>query len=200
MNALFERFGADDVRELIAEYPLAWVCARGGAAERASLLPLIGEYDADGVLTHLVGHLSRTNPLCAALQADPVALILFRGPEGYVSPHHAGSREWAPTWNYAQLQIEGETAFEPDITDEALDLLIDAMEAGRPEPWTSAELGDRYAPMRRAIIGFRMRVTKMRGTFKLGQDERPETLRSILARLPDPALVRWMRRFNPERG
>lgn len=200
MNPLFEHFGDDDVRALIGEYPLAWVCARDGAANHASLLPLIGEYDADGALTHLVGHLARSNPLCTALQADPVALILFRGPQGYVSPGHAGLRDWAPTWNYAQLRIEGEPAFEPDITDEALDLLIDAMETGRPDPWAAAELGDRYAPMRRAIIGFRVRVTKLCGTFKLGQDERPETLRSILASLPDPALVRWMRRFNPERG
>lgn len=200
VNALFERFGVDDVRALIAEYPLAWVCARDAAVDHASLLPLVGEYAADGTLTHLVGHLARANPLCAALHADPAALILLHGPQAYISPTHAGTRNWAPTWTYAQLRIEAEIAFVLDMTDEALDILITAMESGRDAPWAATELGDRYVPMRRAIIGFRARVTKLRGTFKLGQDERPETLRSILASLPDPAMVRWMRRFNPEQG
>jgi transcriptional regulator len=53
--------------------------------------------------------------------------------------------------------------------------------------------------MLEAIVGFRAQVTRVAGKFKLGQDERPETLRSIVARHPDPVLVRWMRRFNEER-
>jgi hypothetical protein len=32
--------------------------------------------------------------------------------------------------------------------------------------------------------------------FKLGQDERSETLQSILAAHPDPETCRWMERFN----
>jgi transcriptional regulator len=199
MSPAFDRFDAGDVRALVTEYPLAWVCARDGEADHASLLPMIGEYDADGALTHLVGHLARQNPLFPALVADPSALFLFRGPEAYVSPADAGLRDWAPTWVYAQLRVEGDIAFEPDITGDALDMLVTTMESGRAEPWQITELGNRYGKMLGAIIGFRVRVTRLRGRFKLGQDERPETLRTILASLSDPALARWIRRFNPGR-
>lgn len=196
---VFERFGAADVRALIAEYPLAWVCARGGDRAEASLLPLVGVHDEAGELTELIGHLARSNPLHAALADDPRALILFRGPEAYVSPEYAGERDWAPTWNYAQLVIDAEIMFDAARTGEALDVLIEKMEDGRERPWRSHELGARYHGMLNAIIGFRARVTGLRGKFKLGQDERPEILDSILADLPDPAVRRWMRRFNQGR-
>lgn len=199
VSAKFEQYGADDVRDLIAGFPLAWVCAADGRADHASLLPLIGGYDAEGRLTHLIGHMARRNPLVAALSAEPRALLLFTGPQAYVSPEHAGLRDWAPTWNYAQLRIEAEIVFEPDAIDTALTVLIDAMEKGRDEPWTVAELGTRYVPMRQAIIAFRAEVKSVSGKFKLGQDEAPATLQSMLDTLPEEAVVQWMRRFNAGR-
>ncbi|RYY28525.1 MAG: FMN-binding negative transcriptional regulator [Sphingomonadales bacterium] len=198
-RSLFERFNHDDVRALIAEYPLAWVCAGDPGGPEASLLPLIGVYGADGELTELIGHLARTNPLYAALRDDPRALLLFRGPAAYVSPEHAGRRDWAPTWNYAQLVVGAELIFDADETEAALDVLIDAVESERSDPWHSGELGERYHGMLGAIIGFRARVTDLRGKFKLGQDERPETLQAILASHPDAEMCRWMRRFNEGR-
>jgi transcriptional regulator len=200
VSATFEQFDASDVRDLITEFPLAWVCAADARADLASLLPLLGAYDDAGELTHLIGHMARHNPLFAALTADPHALILFRGPEAYVSPEHAGTRDWAPTWNYAQLRVEVDVIFEPDETVTALDLLVDAMEEGRNEPWTAAELGARYVPMQRMIIAFRARVKKVGGKFKLGQDEAPATLRAMLENIPDEPTVRWMRRFAARRG
>lgn len=195
MTGPFERFGDADVQALIADYPLASVVASARPAV-TSLLPLIGEYDAGGRLVTLIGHLARSNPLHGALAADPRAVLLFRGPQGYVSPEHAGRRDWGPTWNYAELVIEAEVRFDDALTEEALDVLIEAMERGRAAPWRSSELGPRYIGMRERIIGFRAHVTGVSGRFKLGQDERPETLRSILATYPDPALRCWMERFN----
>jgi transcriptional regulator len=194
--SVFNQFDHQDVRDLIAEYPLAWVCARNGAAEHASLLPLLGEYDENGRLIKLIGHLSRGNPLYTALTADPRALVLFRGPEGYISPADAGDRNWAPTWNYAQLRIEAEVSFEAISTKEAVTALTDTMESARPHPWEAAELGARYSLMTPRIIGFRAGVSRLCGKFKLGQDESLEILRAILANVREPALARWMKRFN----
>jgi transcriptional regulator len=126
-------------------------------------------------------------------------LVLFQGPQGYISPGWVRDRTWGPTWNYAQLRIEAEVRFDPDGGDAALAALVQAMEAGRDAPWRVDALGSRYRPMEQAIIAFRARITALRGRFKLGQDERPEILADILARLPDPALARWMRRFNKGR-
>lgn len=196
---LFERFSDADVRALIEAHPLAWVCAGEGAAIDASLLPLIPIFDADGRLVELIGHMMRSNPLHAALQRDPRATILFSGPDAYVSPEHAGRRDWAPTWNYAQLRIGTEIVIDAGLTEYSLKILIDAMEAGRPEPWEVDELGPRYHAMLERIIGFRARVTGLSGKFKLGQDEGAETLHRILAALDGDAVTGWMRRFNAGR-
>ena len=193
---LFERFGDADVRALIEGFPLAWVCGGGAGAVEASLLPLIGVYDGEGRLIELIGHLMRSNPLHAALTADPRATILFSGPDAYVSPEHAGRRDWAPTWNYAQVKIGAEIAFDEALTETSLKVLIDAMEAGRAEPWSVEELGPRYQGMLTRIIGFRARVTALSGKFKLGQDEDDTTLHAILGALPDAQSVAWMKRFN----
>ncbi len=197
--SMFERFGDGDVRALIEAYPLAWVCAAGAEGMEASLLPLVGRYDDAGQLIELVGHLMRANPLHSALKRRPHATILFKGSDAYVSPEHAGTRDWAPTWNFAQLQIGAEIALNDTFTGTSLDILIHAMEAGRPEPWTTSELGPRYHKMLEKIVGFRARVTSVSGKFKLGQDERPEVLRTILESMPDAATAEWMQRFNNER-
>lgn len=193
---LFERFDDADVRTLIEGYPLAWVCGGGAGALEASLLPLIGVYDDAGRLIELIGHLMRSNPLHHALRDDPRATILFGGPDAYVSPEHAGRRDWAPTWNYAQVKVSAEIAFDEALTEYSLKVLIDAMEAGRAAPWSVAELGPRYGGMLTRIIGFRARVTGLSGKFKLGQDEDGATLHAILGALPDADSVAWMKRFN----
>ncbi len=196
--SIFEQFACDDVRALIEAYPLAWVCG-GGADMEASLLPLVGVFGEDGSLVELIGHMGRANPLHAALAADPRATILFKGPDAYVSPEHAGRHNWGPTWNYAQLKIGAEITFDPAFTAASLQILLEAVETGRPQPWNVDALGTRYETMLAQIIGFRARVTSLSGRFKLGQDEAPETLQSILGALPDAATTAWMRRFNPGR-
>ncbi len=194
--SVFEQHRLADVRDLIAEFPLALVGVQGAINPPPSLLPLLGDYDETGRLIELVGHMSRRNPLRAALEAQPNAWVQVQGPQSYISPELAGSRDWAPTWNYAQLWIEAQVSFTPEETSAAVRRLVETMEAGRASPWGVDGLGDRYAAMEAQIIGFRARVTQVRGRFKLGQDEAPEIARAIIAGSTDLALARWMTRFN----
>lgn len=197
-TSIFEQFEENDAADLIAEYPLAWLCPMG-AGELATQLPLIAERDPSGSITRLIGHMARTNPLWPKLAAERNALVLFQGPQAYVSPATVGRRNWVPTWNYAQLRIKGQIRFLPDRGDAALSLLVDTMERSQPEPWHVAETGKRYGQMIQSIIAFDVDILSLTGRFKLGQDETSETLRAILANHPDAGLVRWMKRFNKER-
>lgn len=196
MSDLFTRYETGDVRDLIAEYPLAWLCAAEGRADLATQLPLLGEYDEEGVLTHLLGHIPRRHPLVPAWEGDARTLVLFEGPHAYISPDQAGIRDWAPTWNFAQLSIEGELALLPEETGAALTALVEVMERGRANPWDISALGARYDGMAARVIGFRVRVTRLVGRFKLGQDESPEVREAIIESLGDVPLARWMRRFR----
>ena len=195
------RFDArpEDLSALIAEFPLAWVSPGRDPAEHASLLPLLAETDEAGEIVSLLGHMARRNSLYPALQANPTALILFVGPQAYVSPACVSNTAWAPTWNYAQIRIEADIQFLPDQGGYALDELVEAMDTRDQTGWKAADVGPRYKAMEKAIIAFRARITKINARFKLGQDEDELSLHEILARHPDQELVRWMRRMNAHR-
>lgn len=191
----FEHYDDAEVRTLISEYPLAWLIAADGKADQAAQLPLLGEYDDTGALESLFGHIPWRHPLVRALQQNGQVLVLFQGPQAYVSPGQVGIASWAPTWNFAQLSIEATLEFLPEETGSALTTLVEFMERGRPAPWDVSAMGERYEMLANRVVGFRARVGRIVGRFKLGQDERPEVRDTIIRSLGDTPLARWMDRF-----
>lgn len=148
--------------------------------------------------------MARSSPLCAALQRDARALLLFSGPQGYISPSWVSNRTWAPTWNYAVVQFLVTIAFDeaPARLAAHLDDLVGAMERDRPGAWERSELGARYETLQRMIVAFEARVVEQRARFKLGQDERDSVFADIteaLGRSDSEALLAWMRELNPRR-
>lgn len=194
-----QRFAARDdadIVRLVDEHPLAWIVSAAAPGNAATPLPLLPDVDAKGRLVALTGHFSLHNPQVQELQNDGRALILFSGPQGYVSPATTTQQQWAPTWNYSVVRFEVNIEFRPAETRLALERLIARMELDQPRPWTLEQLGDRYEKLVQHIIGFRAHIHAQRATFKLGQDERRTTFDEIVATLGDPVLVRWMRDFN----
>lgn len=191
----------EDVVRLIRENPLAWVVSGRGAGMGATPLPIRPRLGADGKLEQLLGHFSRSNPQLDGLRADPRAMILFMGTQGYISPSWMGDRAQAPTWNYAAAQF----LVELDLVEDAAGIeyllrdLIDAMEEGRPKTWRMEELGPRYDGLSRGIVGFRARILQTQAVFKLGQDERDDTFADILTGLKATGMSElgdWMARFS----
>ena len=177
-----------DVVALIAAHPLAWLVSRDFDAMP---LPLLAECDAEGRLVSLFGHIARRNPQVAVWERDPGALILFNGPQAYVSPTLVSKPDWGATWNYAVLRIAAEIAFVPAETDTSLRRLAAHLE---PEGgWHVDAMGERYHQLIGQIVAFRATVTACQATFKLGQDEADETFTEIVCGHPDPQLVAAMR-------
>ncbi len=203
-NARYAPASAAEVLRLIREHPLAWVVS-AGAAPRASLLPFRPEQVAsDGRIRSFLGHLARRNPHATLVAPGASALLLFLGPQGYVSPSWFRDRSQAPTWNYASVQylVTLEPLEDGAARDAVLADLVGAVEAGRPDAWSAAEMGPRYAALATRILAFRAVVAEERARFKLGQDERDDVYADItagLARAGDRALLDWMARANPAR-
>ncbi|PCI53269.1 MAG: transcriptional regulator [Alphaproteobacteria bacterium] len=200
MNPIFSQYQNEDVRRLIAEYPLAWIISPMATTSAASLLPLIGKYDAGGTLIALIGHMAVANPLNAVFTDNPTAMILFNGPQGYISPNYAGPRNWGPTWNYATLRIEAQIHMGKDMTEYALGVLIDQCEKHLKQPWTATELEGRYEGLLTFIIGFEAKIDALHATFKLGQDEKISIINNIIDAHPDPELRTWMQSFKNKDG
>jgi predicted FMN-binding regulatory protein PaiB len=193
-----------DVVRLLHDHPLAWVVSAATADFAAALLPLRPRFDESGQLLELDGHMSRANPLVAAFRTEPRALVLFMGPQGYVSPSWMADRTQAPTWNYAAAQFTVDVSLlgtDAEL-DPLLDDMVDAMEANRDHAWRAAEMGPRYRKLANRIIGFRAVVRSGRVKFKLGQDERDDVYRDIVTGLSSTGseeLAEWMRRCNAGR-
>jgi transcriptional regulator len=192
------------VLRLVLEHPLAWVVSLDAGEFRATPLPLRPCVGGDGRIEALEGHMARSNPLHAALQREARALILFSGPQGYISPSWMSDRTWAPTWNYAVVQFLVTIAFDetPARLDAHLSDLVSAMERGRPRAWHPSEMGARYEKIKNRIVPFEAKVLEQRAKFKLGQDERDTVFAEIteaLGRSGSDALLTWMRELNPGR-
>lgn len=188
-----------DLLRLIAENPLAWLVSARDGQFRAAPLPLLPEVNADGELVSLFGHCSRTNPLVAALGADPCGLVLFSGPQGYLSPSLVSDPVWVPTWNYAVAAIEVDVSFVEDETRTSVVQLADAMEADLPDPWTIERAGARVEPMLKRIIAFRALVRSVNATFKMGQDESLTAISELISGTGNADLAGWMTRMNAQR-
>ncbi len=194
----------EQVLRLVLQHPLAWIVSNDSGALGASLMPLRPRVGGDGRIAALEGHLPRSNPQFAALQRDGRALLLFSGPEGYISPSWVSNRTWAPTWNFAVVQFAVDIVFDetPARLDAHLHDLVEAMERGRPGAWKLEEMGARYDTLKRRIVPFDAKVVAQRARFKLGQDEGDGVFGEIaegLARNGQDALLAWMRELNPGR-
>lgn len=193
--------------DLTQQHPLAWVVCTTPQGPVAAVLPLLTHLDAAGRITRVEGHLASANPLVAALRGTPQALLLWLGPQGYVSPSWMADRTQAPSWNYASLQCHVQVQLQDDPVPlrAHLDALVATHEAGRACPWAAAEMGARYEQLAARIVAFSATPTAQRERFKLGQDERDDVYADILTGLaglsspPAAALAEWMQRSNPGR-
>lgn len=188
-----------DLLKLIAEHPLAWLVNHGNAGFDATPLPMLAETDGEGRLVSLLGHCSRRNAQVAALRANPAAVLLFSGPQGYMSPALVSKPQWAPTWNFAVAMIAIEVEFIEEETLASVEQLTDTMEASQPNPWTVADAGERVDQLLPHIIAFRAHVRAIDARFKLGQEETAEVAAELIAGTADTELADWMRRMNADR-
>jgi transcriptional regulator len=129
-------------------------------------------------------HLSRGNAQWRALEASPDALVVFLGPEHYISPSWYPSKrehgKTVPTWNYATVQARGRARV---IDDPAwllahVSALSDTQEGNRLEPWAVADAPESYiAGQLKGIVGIEIAIASLEGKFKASQN-RPEADRA----------------------
>ncbi len=122
-------------------------------------------------------HLARANPHCKELGEAGEALMIFQGPESYITPNwyptKADSGKVVPTWNYAVVHAYGR----PEVKDDAAWLrrhvgeLTAQQEQSEPKPWAVTDAPERYIDvMLRGIVGFRFVITRLEGKWKMSQN------------------------------
>jgi transcriptional regulator len=175
-------FREDDLavqHALIKAHPLGLLVTFGSDGLEANPIPFVVESSASTLGT-LKAHLSRANPQWRTFDPTQEALVVFQGPETYITPSwYAAKREHGkvvPTWNYAIVQARGRLTIrdDPDWLLQQITAMTERQEAPRPEPW---KVGDAPAPFVAAqlkgIVGIEIEITRIEGKWKVSQN-RPE--------------------------
>jgi transcriptional regulator len=169
------------IDDFVAKHPLGIVFSCATSDTMATPLPLLLFRNADGS-SELHGHFARANPHLGIVRTDKRALIVFQGPNSYISPSWMKDRTQAPTWNFTIVEFQVEILLHDDLASAraSVEELTSVMELSRPNPWSPKELGSRYEVLLPHIVPFRAPILRTRAKFKLGQNERSDVLKDIL--------------------
>ena len=182
---------------------LAWIEAQPFMALTAAPQGRVLIAHAPVVVRHLAGglaldfHLSRGNALAEALGAGFHGVLLSLGPDAYISPDWYESADQVPTWNYVSVEAEGAvTAMDEAGLFSQLDALSAQEEARHlpKPPWTRAKMSPGvFERMSRGIIGARLTVERLEGTFKFSQNKLPADVTGAVLALGDHPMAGLMR-------
>lgn len=138
----------------------------------------------------LVGHMARANGQWRTLPADGEVLVVFTGPNTYISPGWYGVAPRAPTWNFVTVQAHGHIRLIEDavrLRDMVITLSNAMEEPG--SPWKAAELDaaylDRLLP---GIVGFEIELSRLEAQLRLSQQNDEAVRRRVLATLEGGSL------------
>lgn len=182
---------------LVGAHPLgAWVC-HGAEGLLANHIPFFLDRDR-GPLGTLVGHVARANPVWRALGPAVPSVVMFQGPQAYITPtwypSHVEHGRVVPTWNYQVAHVHGVARAVHDAAWllQMLDRLTQAQENGQARPWRVADPPEDFtARLLAGIVGIELLITRLEGKCKASQDEaladRQGTVQGLRAQPGDAA-------------
>ena len=184
--AFFREDRIEVLHGLIRDYPFAQLVTAGGQGIEANPLPMLidPEPSPNGTLR---GHLARGNGQVAALREGAEALVIFQGPQAYISPSwYPGKAEHGkvvPTWNYVAVHAWGR----PRVIDDPTWLrrlvgdLTDTHERGRPNPWSADDAPEDFiAAQLKAIVGIEILIDRIEGKCKVSQNRSEPDRRGVV--------------------
>jgi len=172
----FEETRVDVLHQLMRAEPFAMLVTMGAGVLDANHLPL--ELDAEPApLGTLRGHVSRANDVWRTGDPAVEALVVFQGPQRYVTPEwyptKAETGKVVPTWNYVVVHAYGTPRFVEDVgwLRAHVGRLTAIHEAGRERPWQVSDAPDDYvAGQLKGIVGFELAITRLTGKWKVSQN------------------------------
>lgn len=205
-NPSFAMTDLSELRRVIAQNPWATLIASGDDGLVASHYPVLLDPDRDDLT--VVGHVGKPDDAVLHL-GERELLMIFQGPNGYISPSWYGDVRAVPTWNYTAVHLAGV----PEIVDTQanltiLDDLVTHFEQQLPQPrmmWQAPNTEEFVRALEMGTVGFRMTPTRVSAKRKLSQNKPDSIVQSVIAELDGdgeyshPALAAEMRRAHEAR-
>jgi transcriptional regulator len=192
----FEETRAEVLHELIRSQPLGLLVTLDDAGLQANPVPFLLDPDPAGGPGILRAHVARANPLWRDTRTEVEALVVFQGPQAYVSPGWYPSKaehgKVVPTWNYVTVQARG--TLQP-IDDAAwvhtfVTRLTTTHEAVQEKPWSVSDAPPDFVDtMTRAIVGIEITLSALTGKWKVSQNRSPADRAGVASGLRAAGLV-----------
>ncbi len=201
-----EHFAETDIDRLYAlinRSTLGTLVINGDSGLEANHIPFVHRPDDDGPGL-LCAHIPRANPLSLSLQQEQRCLVIFNGPDGYVTPSWYATKQKhgrvVPTWNYSVVHAHGSAVVidDPDWIMQQINELTDHNESPRPEPWAVSDAPPAFTKaLVSSLVGLQVSVSRLEGKIKASQNQ-PESNKQSIAQAmseeqPDSALSEMMR-------
>ncbi len=177
LPAHFEEKRPEVLHELMRAHPLAVLITQGASGLQANPIPFVLDADPAGGPGVLRAHVARANPVWREARTDTESLVVFQGPQAYISPGWYPSKalhgKVVPTWNYCIVQGRGALR----VIDDAawvhafVTRLTQRHEASQSKPWAVSDAPPDYIEtMQRAIVGIEISLTALTGKWKTSQN------------------------------
>lgn len=177
----FEVSDADTLQAAMRAHPLGTLVTLQNGELVADEIPFVFDPtpSADHPQGALKAHVARANPLWHRHGAAHRVLVVFKGPQAYVSPSWYATKaehgKAVPTWNYIVVQASGPLHHKDGDTAwlrAQLDALTHAQEGGRRDPWQVSDAPPDYiAQTMKAIVGIEIPIDTLTGKWKVSQNQ-----------------------------
>ena len=169
------------LHHLMESHPLASLVTMGTTGLIATHLPLLVEPGNTPYGT-LRGHISRANHQWLEFSPEIEALVIFAGPQHYISPtwypEKAIDGKVVPTWNYAVVHAYGPLTIIEDLAwlHAHLQVLTNRHEAASAIPWHITDAPPDYiASQIKGIVGIEIPIRRLEGKWKASQNKSDST-------------------------
>ena len=186
----FSESDTSKLQQTIREYGLGLLIVADSAGIDANHVPFYLKCEQGNELGTLQCHVARSNPVWQRLLAGASALVVFQGPDAYVSPSWYPSKaengRAVPTWNYLAVHAEGCVRVIEDAgwLKQHVRNLTDQHESGRPKPWSVDDAPTDYTErMLQAVVGLEISIQKLTGKLKASQNQPERNKAGVIAGL-----------------
>ncbi|MGV2870603.1 FMN-binding negative transcriptional regulator [Colwellia sp. E150_009] len=172
-------FQQDDpvaLHELMVKYPLASLIAYSATGIEVNHIPFFLN-KSKGKLS-LQGHIAKANPLWQNLTDKSEVLLVFHGPNCYISPNYYPTKKEqgkaVPTWNYVAVHVKGllHYRFDTEFKLDMLNHLTIQHEQNQDKPWSITDAPMQYIQrMLAAIVGLEIEILSITGKWKVSQNQ-----------------------------
>lgn len=186
---LFRETDTERQHALMRAHPFALLVTSGPSGLLANGIPFLLD-PAAGPMGTLRCHVARANPQWRDCVGGIDALVVFQGPDHYVTPSwYETKRETGkvvPTWNYAMVQVRGRALAveDADWLHAQIRALTQGHEGTRSEPWAVDDAPpDFTASQVKGIVGIEIAIAAIEGKWKVSQNRPAADRAGVIAGL-----------------